>query len=295
MLSKISIVCFASSYTVVLLLELSRLLFRSGIRGAIMMGFAGAGLLAHTCFLYYQAVLATGSPLSSAQDWYLVAAWLLVAVYLYLTYFHPKTPFGLFLLPLVLGLIATARFVADRQPFAREPASRIWGMIHGWSLLLAVVATFVGFATGLMYLEQARRLKHKTPPGRGLRLPSLEWLHVANGRSLVVSVLMLGIGFLSGVILNSIPGVQPSERLSWGDPTVLSTLIVWLLMCAAGWFYRPSREGHRVAYLTLVSFLFLIIALSMGLFLRTGHGHKSGGGANLDVRPRTADRQSPRC
>jgi ABC-type uncharacterized transport system permease subunit len=152
----------------------------------------------------------------------------------------------------------------------------------------------MGFATGLMYLEQARRLKHKTPPGRGLRLPSLEWLHVANGRSMVVSVLMLGIGVLSGVILNSIRGAQHSERLPWNDPTVLSTLImfVWMLLfVVAGWFYRPSREGHKVVYLTLVSFLFLIIALAVGLFLRTEHGHRSAGGANLDVRAvRAADR-----
>ena len=74
-----------------------------------------------------------GSPLSSEMDWYLLAAWLLVAVYLYLAYYHPKTPFGLFLLPLALGLIGVGAALADREPFAREPASRVWGIIHGTS------------------------------------------------------------------------------------------------------------------------------------------------------------------
>ncbi len=56
MLSGVGIICFVSSYAIAWGLEVSRLLFRSGVRGAIMIGFAGAGLVAHTAFLYYQAV-----------------------------------------------------------------------------------------------------------------------------------------------------------------------------------------------------------------------------------------------
>ena len=49
--SGISVVCFAASYAVALVCEASRLLFRSGVRGAAMIAFAAAGLLAHTLFL----------------------------------------------------------------------------------------------------------------------------------------------------------------------------------------------------------------------------------------------------
>ena len=48
MLSRVGIICFAASYAIVLAMEVSRLLFRSGIRGAIMLAWAGAGLFAHT-------------------------------------------------------------------------------------------------------------------------------------------------------------------------------------------------------------------------------------------------------
>ncbi len=44
-IAGISVFCFAASYTVTLALEISRLWFRSGVRGAVMLGFAGAGLL----------------------------------------------------------------------------------------------------------------------------------------------------------------------------------------------------------------------------------------------------------
>jgi ABC-type uncharacterized transport system permease subunit len=202
MLSGVSIFCFAASYAVALGLELTRLLFRSAARGALMIGFAAAGFFAHTVYLFYQVVsssqTADALPLSSERDWYLLAAWLLAAVYLYLTYFHPKTAFGVFILPLVLGLIGVARFLADPKPFPREPASQIWGMIHGASLLLATVAMLIGFAAGLMYLGQARRLKNKISPQKGLRLPSLEWLQRTNSRTLIIAEVMLGVGILSG-------------------------------------------------------------------------------------------------
>ena len=104
-----------------LALEVSRLWFRSGIRGIVMLGFVVAGWIAHTAFLYNSAVAAARSPLSSNRDWLLLAAWVLVMVYFYLACYHPTTHFGVFLLPLVLGLIAAARF-ADPKPF---PASRL--------------------------------------------------------------------------------------------------------------------------------------------------------------------------
>ena len=275
MLSGVSIICFAASYGVTLALEITRLLFRSGLRGAIMLGFAGAGLFAHTVYLYHRVIHATGSPLSSSQDWCLVAAWILTAIYLYLTYYHPGTAFGLFILPLVLGLIATGTYLADPQPFAREPASRVWGTIHAASILLGTVAVLVGFAAGLMYLGQAYRLKHKLPPRRGLRLPSLEWLGRANSRAIGIAVLMLGAGILSGAILNLFNSGPQTERLPWYDPVVLSTLVMfaWLVLCTGiGLFYRPAREGHRVALLTLISFLFLAVALALFLFGKTQHG-----------------------
>jgi ABC-type uncharacterized transport system permease subunit len=280
MLSGISIVCFAASYAVALGLEVTRLLFRSGIRGVLMIGFAAAGLFAHTVYLAHLAAGASGSPLSSMRDWYLLAAWALAAVYLYLAVYHPKVPFGLFLLPLVLGLVGVARFFADTTPFPREPASQIWGMIHAASILLATVSVLVGFVAGLMYLGQARRLKHKLAPAGALRLPSLEWLQRANSRALVIALAMLGLGILSGAILNLIQDDRRFSQLPWSDPLILSTsgVFIWLVVATGvGLFYRPAREGRRVASLTVVSFVFLVFALFTGLFLNTQHlGAKPG-------------------
>ena len=302
MLSGVSTICFTASYGVALALELSRLLFRSGVRGAIMLGFAGAGLLAHTAFLYYRALSQVGAPLSSEKDWYLVAAWVLVVVYLHLAILHPKVPFGLFLLPLALALIGTATFLAPDEPLAREPASKIWGAIHGISIMLATVSVLVGFVAGLMYLGQVRRLKHKRPSTARLRLPSLEWLQWTNGRAIVVSTFMLGLGVLSGMVLNLINIRNEAERLAWSDPGVFST---WLLFC---WLlgvvllsavYRPVRQGHKVAYLTLASFVLFAMMLAIGLLMDSRHWGRGAKGAargtSQAVQRQVADRAMVHC
>lgn len=275
MLSNVSITCFAASYAVVLVLEISRLSFRSGVRGAVMLGFAGAGLLAQSAFLYYRAAGAAGSPLSSFYDWYLLAAWVLVATYLLLVYYHAEAHFGVFLMPLVLGLIATAAFLDKDAAFDRAPAEQAWGMIHGVAFLLALVAVLIGFVAGLMYLGQVRRLKHKRPLSSRLRLPSLEWLQRTNSRALVVSMLMLGAGVVSGVVMNL---VKRTGQLSWFDPVVLLTVFVFA-STLIGTFYKPARQGRKVAYLTVVSFLVLVIAMGMGLYRQHG-GEKNAAEAS---------------
>ena len=95
-MSNISVVCFAASYAVALALEISRLFFRSGIRGALMIVFGALGFLAQTIFLVSRF---TESPSQGWLDWYLLTAWILAAVYLYLTFYHPKNPIKMIVVP----------------------------------------------------------------------------------------------------------------------------------------------------------------------------------------------------
>ncbi|NLF08504.1 MAG: cytochrome c biogenesis protein CcsA [Pirellulaceae bacterium] len=274
MLSGVTTVCFAASYAVAWALELSRLAFRSRARGLAMIVATGAGLIAHTAFLYYRAAGAAGAPLSSERDWYLMAAWALVAMYLYLALSRPKTPFGLFLLPLALALIGAGTFLASPQPIDRDSASRVWGTLHGGAILLAAVAVLIGFVAGLMYLGKAWRLKRKRLPTGGLSLPSLEWLGWANSRAIVVAVAMLAAGIVAGSVLNLINISDPAARLGWNDPVVASTWLMFLWLLAAVALvarHRPARQGRKVAYLTLAAVVFLALVLIVGLTVETKH------------------------
>ncbi|HUY89014.1 MAG TPA: hypothetical protein VMV10_09790 [Pirellulales bacterium] len=275
MLSGISILCFAASYIAALALEISRLFFRSGVRGAILLAFAGAGLLAQTLFLAYRARTTSAAPLSSEFDWYLVAAWVLAAMYVYWTFSHPRTAVGLFALPLVLGLIAAAEFFAKREPFPTSQASQVWAAVHGIFLLLGVITVLVGFVAGLMHLVHSYQLKHKLRPMQGLQLPALEWLERVNTRAVFVAAVMLAVGFLSGMALNLVNRRHDlPDSVQWNDPVVWSSgvLLGWQLAAAAfSVLYRPARQGRKVAYLTVASFVCLAIAMGVWLMSPSSH------------------------
>jgi len=288
-MSGISIICFAASYAVAWVLELSRLLFRSGIRGAVMLGFAAAGLLAHTLFLGYRAATTD----ATSFDWYLLAAWILAGAYLYLTMYHAKTPFGLLLLPLILALIAVAQTLADRRPVPMDQATLVWGQVHGVFLLAGTVAVIIGFVAGVMYLVQDYRLKRHLPRLPRLQLPSLEFLARINARMIVFSVLMLVAGFLVGIVLNLANHRRGAHVLPWQDPVVWSSSILVVWMVAAALFnalYPPARLGRKVAYLTVASFAFLVIVLALEVALPTAHG--GGTGASSGARGQGAEEGS---
>lgn len=277
-MSNISVVCFAASYTVALMLEISRLFFRSGIRGALMIGFAAAGFLAQTLFLIARF---TGASPRGWLDWYLLASWILAAAYLYLIFYHPKIPIGIFLLPLILGLIGVARAVPEESGYSVTASA--WGMLHGLALLLGTSIILIGFVGGLMYLLQSQRLKRKRPAPPRFRLPSLEWTEKIAGRCIVISTILLAAGVLSGIALNARQG-----RVPWTDPVVWSSGLLLLWLVAAMIFnmaYRPARQGRKVAYLTFASMVFLLLVLAITLLVPSEHATQP---ARSDIAPSAA-------
>jgi ABC-type uncharacterized transport system permease subunit len=144
-------------------------------------------------------------------------------------------------------------------------------------------------------LGQARRLKHKLPPQRGLRLPSLEWLQKTNRQSLTMAMATLAVGIVSGTILNVIHHDPDQGFVPWTDPVIVVTvgLFGWLLLSSLlGLVYQPAREGRKVAYFTVVSFAFLMTALAVGLFMDTQHGGPRQNRAGRGDRPRPAATES---
>ena len=290
MLSGISLTCFTASYLVALVLSVSRLFFRLSIRVAVMAAFTGAGLFAQTVYLYSRArqAMPNSAPLSGWYDWCLLASWVLVAVYLLLMLGRPETSYGLFLLPLALALIGAAYFAKDLAPFPRPSALYRWQMIHGIALLLATIVVALGFAAGVMYLIQSYRLKHKLPARVGFKLPSLEWLQRLTARALWFSAVFLGIGLLSGIVLNWVRHAKGELAIPWSDPVVWSSSVLFLWVIVSTLFelaYKPARQGRKIAYLTVASFLFLVLVLMLVLFSGSNHTRRSATVSQLSIAP----------
>lgn len=280
-LSGINVVCFTASYLVALGLEVTRLFFRLPVRLLIILGFMAAGFFAQTVFLWMRAsqALPAGNPLSSWYDWYLVAAWILAAGYVGLLIWRPQTNVGVFVLPLVLILIGTGYAFRDVAPFPRDRALLMWGMAHGMMLLLGTVAVSIGFMAGVMYLVQSWRLKHHVRPQTGLKLPSLEWLQAANKQSLIFSSCFIALGLLAGIVLNAVRSREGAHSVPWNDSVVISSavLLIWLLVATTfEWLYKPAQQGRKVAYLTVASFLFLSLVMTLLLAGKSEHARPRG-------------------
>jgi hypothetical protein len=273
MFSGISLMCFSASYAVALALEVTRLFFRMPVRLIFILGFTLAGLVAHTLYLIYRAQTGVvGLPLSTWYDWYLMASWLLAASYLAIVVRKPQSNIGMFMLPLVEMLIGLAYVFRNYEPFPRSQAVQIWGMSHGFMLLLGTVSVSLGFIAGLMYLVQSYRLKHKLAPRPGFKLPSLEWLQSVNKQALGYSAFCIALGLISGVVLNIIRSGQ--TQVPWTDPVIVTSflLLVWLLSASVfEWVYKPAQQGRKVAYLTVASFVFLAAVMTLFVLGKTEH------------------------
>ncbi len=295
-LEKISITCFAASYGVVLGLEFARIYFsKSTVRSALKIGLAIAGVFAHSAFLFHHTNVRfsqSGLWLGSWYGWCLAGAWLLAVAYLWLALKKFNSPFGIFLLPVILALIGWGSWMGAESHFSADREKSIWMMVHGMALLLGSAVVALGFVFGVMYLIQSARLKSKKLSNSGsFRLPSLEWLRNSAERSLIVSAAFMAVGLLSGVASNL------SQAIPWSDPIVLSSgiLFAWLVIASlTSIFYRPARHGRKVAMLVSASFLFLV--LELGIVWWSGHASSSQTEENGDTVTRvdTIDTNHPK-
>jgi ABC-type uncharacterized transport system permease subunit len=282
-IDRLSVLCFAGTYGLALLAELARFAVRSSVRWYITAGLMALGWLVQTAFL---ANLALKNPLMLIMTVFesvMVLSWIVALIGLYLMVRSPKpVAVGIFVLPLVLGLVIVAGWFAPRKSDWLDWGGAIafWGPVHGVFLLGGAVFTCVAFFAGLMYLAQMRRLKAKRPSRFGVALPSLEQSERINRGAITIAFPLLTFGLLIGMVLSlAAPGagsrVATVHTLRWTDPKVLSALLMWLVFAVLLHArFRPAMRGRSVMVLTIVAFAFLVFTWVgvEALRLPTAHG-----------------------
>ncbi len=283
MIDRLSVLCFAGTYSLALLAELARFVVRSSVRWYLTAGLMALGWLVQTAFL---ANLALKNPLmppvTSAFESVMMLSWIVALIGLYLIVRSPKpVAVGIFVLPLVIGLVVVAGWFAPRQSDWLEWGGTIafWGTVHGIFLLGGAVFSCVAFFAGLMYLAQMRRLKAKRSSRLGLALPSLEQSERINRGSITLAFPLLTFGLLIGMVLSVAVRTEGKEALAhaltWTDPKVLSALAMWLVFAVLLHArFRPAMRGKSVMVLTIVAFGFLVFTWVgvEALRLPTAHG-----------------------
>lgn len=271
-LARVTIFCFAASYAVALSLELWHLVRPRPILRYVAIGFGTAGALAH---LFYVAVQPL--PLAAPAGSLLLLALILAIFYVYGSIHHHRVAWGLFVLPVVLGLVVLAVLFSDasaQSDFASlwsvfDP-ERFWGVTHFVLVLLAAVGISVGFVASVMYFVQLHRLKAKLPPSPGMKMLSLERIEAMNRRAILWAFPLLTAGLAVGMILL----VQKYSLAEvWQSPKILSTIGLWLVFAVLLYLrYGAQVRGKQAAIWTMVAFVFLILAMATPVHPFAGGG-----------------------
>ncbi len=123
-MDRLKVLCFAGTYGLALLCELARLVVRSPFRWYLTVGLTSLGWLVQTAFLANLAFKEQSLlPVTTAFESVMVLAWIVALIGIYFMIHWPRNvAVGLFVLPLVLGLVVAAGWFAPGSRTGWKPA-----------------------------------------------------------------------------------------------------------------------------------------------------------------------------
>jgi ABC-type uncharacterized transport system permease subunit len=265
----VTILCFAASYAVVLGLELWQLWRPGSVRRWLVRGMMLAGLVAHVVYVWGHAV-----PFQGGSATLLLLSLVMAVFYFSGTWHYRRFVWGVFILPVILLLVIVAWLdsfqVSKSLEMQVETAGLLWLWSHIAFLVLGYVGLTIAFVASLMYVVQSGRLKQKKLPGDGVKLLSLERLDTMHRRALLLAFPLVTSGVLIGAWL--MHSQQTLVQLSWLDPKILTTLMLWtLLLVLLALRYVLHWRGRRLAWGTMGAFGLLLAAFAVSRFLPSGH------------------------
>lgn len=250
--------------------------------GFLSLPIGMVGVLFYLCIIAEKLLLPEQRLPANVGDWFFLLVGGVILCYCYFLFYYPKTPSGLFFLPLIFLLVGVTVGVRSMD-FPNQQIGQYIRAFHGGMLLLACCCAMTGFLTGGMYFLQRRQLRRGLRVGHGtsppLALPSLEWLATANRRSIKLLVVFLGFGILSGFYVNSLLMASSGGAGSvfFSDPMITGSLVLFILMtvflCFVS-FIRYFQGGKTIALFTMIGFLFLLLLVTLGIFCRGTHWHR---------------------
>ena len=194
----------------------------------------------------------------------------LALVYFVVEYFFSLPTLSSFILPVMTVFAAVAAFSAS-GPGTLDPRLKSgWFFVHVASAFVGYASFTIAFAAAVMYLLQRRQLKsRKSFDSVFHRLPSLEVLDNLNH-----ILINMGFPLFTIAIAVGIYWTHESKILgpNWpSDPKIVFTGITWLLYIALFHIRLFSVvRGRRVAYLTIVAFVFVVLTFLGARYFTVG-------------------------
>jgi len=263
---RVTILCFAASYTLAFVLELLQQRWPNVVFRVGRLVAAGAGIAAHAIYLFTHA-----SPLRGNAIVLLVLSLILAVFYVVGAIRHARQAWGLFVLPVVMLLVTFTYLSTSRADLDAEgvvTATQWLTVLHVAMLILGEVGLCVSCIASVMYLVQQKQLKADIAPTHRLPLLSLERLEAMQRHGLDAAFPLLSVGLLVGVALMFVTPIE----LAWYDPKVIATALLWLTVGVLVWLrHGAGIRGRRVAWGALLAFVLMLGAFAVSWFGRSAH------------------------
>ncbi|MBI2329472.1 MAG: c-type cytochrome biogenesis protein CcsB [Chloroflexi bacterium] len=230
-------------------------------RYATLVNRLGAAFL--TMSLLFRSIVAGRGPFSNQYEFTVAFAWGIVIAYIYIERSFQFRSLGVFVLPVVLGLMGYASTVPSTiEPLVPALQNNLLLTVHVSVAVIAYGTFAVAFAAAIMYLCQSRRSVNWMPPQD--KLEEVSYRSVVIGFPMMVLVLVLG-----ALWANTAWGRY------WGwDPKETATLVTALLYVGYLHAYNlRGWRGTRSALLLILGFVATVFTFFGNLFLGGLHSY----------------------
>ena len=102
-------------------------------------------------------------------------------------------------------------------------------------------------------------------------MPSLEYLQTLGSYCLICSAGSIGFGVVSGVVMN----LARDWQINWTDRGIVFSgcLFIWLVIATTiQWYFAKRGRGHFTAWMNILSFV--IVAIALYLVVSAPHGRR---------------------
>jgi len=232
-----------------------------GINTAVALGVL---IVIHTVEIVTRNIALKTTPMSTAHDAFSFLAFSILFVYMIIEWSLKNKGSGIFLLGLAFVFeifsVFTWSWEMETNPLLANPRFAI----HASLSVMGYTAMALSAIYGLMYLIQHRNIKRHYHGKLFSQLPAISFLEKMSIRSVVIGIVLLGIGILLGHI-------EAKEMIGsfWpNDLKVIVTDVVWLIYLVGILLARLMKwRGRWMAIATLAGFIILILGALLVVYL----------------------------
>ncbi|HEV8129941.1 MAG TPA: cytochrome c biogenesis protein CcsA [Acidobacteriota bacterium] len=265
-MTQLSFALAISFYLLGLGLSLLNLITKKELFFRFAFAALAIGFVCHTLFLVLLTLEGRHLPIYTSKEAFSLFAWL-VTLSFFISYLKYRIQIlGIFVLSLVAAFMLIASAL-ERHPFPPDWRG-YWVFFHTTLVLIAYVAFFLTFLSSILYLAQERALKEKRMAWVGERLPSLQKLDRLLLTSLIVGMVAMTLGILTGAIW-----AEHVWGRYWGwDPKETAALVTWLIYLSL-FHYRLTAgwRGKRAAILNVIGFISVLFTFLGASYFRGMH------------------------